>query len=206
MDARVGIAWQTSNDYWASVGEASFSTDPLSGHGNQLCLDQVTQIAGAIPDALKDNTTLNHLDAINHRDFFDHIKSRAAYYEMEKRWPQSITGWWLVIGDWWVVSQSVSPEVRKSGSPEVRKSGSLEVRKSGSPEVWKSGSLEVRKSGSLKVRKSESILIAPHLTPNTSTSYLTPLTSHSFIIQNQRQPILPTTYYDHFGIRRISQL
>jgi len=32
LDSRTGIAWQTTSDSWASVGEAAFSTDPLSGH------------------------------------------------------------------------------------------------------------------------------------------------------------------------------
>ena len=89
LDSRAGIAWQTTSDNWASVGEAAFSTDPLSGHGNQICLDQVIQLAEAIKTALKDNSGLIHLDYQYHHDFFDHVNKRAAYYELEKRWPQS---------------------------------------------------------------------------------------------------------------------
>ncbi len=89
LDARTGIAWQTASDHWASVGESSFSTDPLSGHGNQICLDQVSRLAEAIQTSLSDHSGLIHLDKQYHHDFFDHVNKRAEYYEMEKRWPQS---------------------------------------------------------------------------------------------------------------------
>lgn len=89
LDARTGIAWKTAYGHWVSVGEAAYSTDPLSGHGNQICLDQVAQLAGAINIALNDNSGFTHLDKQYHRDFFDHVNQRAAYYELEKRWPQS---------------------------------------------------------------------------------------------------------------------
>jgi flavin-dependent dehydrogenase len=85
-------------DGWIAVGDAAASHDPLSSSGIARALDSGIRTATAIAALLSrggaaaDRAALDALDALETRhelDFARYLATRAQYYTMEQRWPNS---------------------------------------------------------------------------------------------------------------------
>jgi flavin-dependent dehydrogenase len=75
---------------WLAVGDAAAALDPLSSHGILNGLHSGLEAAAAlIRRLLGDRTAFEEYALWNERNFEEHLKVRAVYYEREQRWPSS---------------------------------------------------------------------------------------------------------------------
>jgi flavin-dependent dehydrogenase len=91
VDAHSACLTPTAGPGWLAVGDAAASHDPLSSSGIARALDSGIHAARAIHDAL----VLGHSEALEgyderqRRSYDQYFVTRAAYYEMEGRWPEA---------------------------------------------------------------------------------------------------------------------
>jgi 2-polyprenyl-6-methoxyphenol hydroxylase-like FAD-dependent oxidoreductase len=82
---------RTVGDLWIAVGDAAASHDPLSASGIPRALDSGIHAARAIHDFLKHRNRglLDWYEAHMKESFESYCATRATYYQLETRWPDS---------------------------------------------------------------------------------------------------------------------
>lgn len=77
-------------DGWLAVGDAAATFDPLSSQGIYKALSSGIFASYAILDWFKGEPAgLERYAALQHRDFQQYLGTRANYYALEQRWPNS---------------------------------------------------------------------------------------------------------------------
>jgi flavin-dependent dehydrogenase len=80
-----------SGDGWLAIGDAAMAFDPLASQGIAKALDHGTRAASAISAYLAgDGSSLDRFALELQREYAAYRRTRADYYRIEKRWPQSI--------------------------------------------------------------------------------------------------------------------
>ena len=90
MAAGSGRLEPAAGDGWLAVGDAASTFDPLSGQGILKGLRGGTCAAYAISDHLRgDAQALAKYRAYVEREFESYLDTRADFYALERRWPES---------------------------------------------------------------------------------------------------------------------
>jgi flavin-dependent dehydrogenase len=77
--------------YWLAAGDAALSFDPLSAQGISNALQSGLMAAETIDAALQgQNSAVLHWALRNRHCFDRYLRTRQAYYRLERRWPDSV--------------------------------------------------------------------------------------------------------------------
>lgn len=74
-----------------NVGDAAFSMDPLSGQGIRFAMMSGIQAAATIHAVNSgDSGAINRHILLDHEAFLSNLEQRCTYYNLERRWPNSV--------------------------------------------------------------------------------------------------------------------
>ena len=75
---------------WLATGDAALAFDPLSSQGILRALQSGLLAAETIDDVLQGQNSTGHDWSLkNRRHFARHLRTRQAYYHLERRWPDA---------------------------------------------------------------------------------------------------------------------
>lgn len=75
---------------WLAVGDATLAVDPISGSGVVRALKTAKAAASTAMSALSgDKTAISSYEADRDRECTEYLLERAAYYQIERRWPNA---------------------------------------------------------------------------------------------------------------------
>jgi 2-polyprenyl-6-methoxyphenol hydroxylase-like FAD-dependent oxidoreductase len=91
VSARSSTADRFVGSWWAAVGDAATTWDPLSSQGITKALENGILLASAICDRLEGRGTaaLDAYDRTVRAEFEEYLKNRSGYYSRETRWPDA---------------------------------------------------------------------------------------------------------------------